>query len=159
MGQQAEALAARVEQVVTDVAAAAEGCSDAAWRATTSAEGWSVGTTVHHVAGHLAAIGFIQGIVAGQPAPPLTMEMINAGNAQHAAEYPNPDRAETLALLRSAGASAAAAIRGLSDEQLSTMVAAPVAGQAPIAGLIEMILVHSSNEHLQSIKATTLATA
>src|SRR5438874_3198082 len=117
MGARAEQLATQLEAVNADVIATVEGCPDAQWRtAKTGPEGWPVNVVAHHVGdGHGGISGLVQMIASGQQPPPLTMEMINQGNAKHAQDFANCDKAEALRLLREGGAAAVAAVRGLSD--------------------------------------------
>ena len=158
MGERAEALARRFEQANNDVIAAVEGLSDGQWKALNKDAGWSVGVTAHHVAvSHPALIGLIQAIGSGQPLPPLTADMRDHGNAQHAQQFADCTKQETLGMLRANGAAAAAAVRGLSDEQLDRTGSMPAFGDAPISAqqVIERILIGHPGMHLASIQAAT----
>src|SRR5438067_6351999 len=133
MSERAEALARQLEQVVGEFTRAVEECSEGRWRAKTSGEGWSVGVVAHHVAAaHLEAMGIIQGVANGQGMPPITLEMIDQGNAKHAEEHANCTKAETLDLLKRNGSSAVAAVRALSDEQLDRSTPMAAFGGAPV---------------------------
>jgi uncharacterized damage-inducible protein DinB len=152
VGTRSEELARQFEQTNNDVVAAVESCPDAQWRATTAEEGWTVAATAHHVAAGCGQIvGLAQAIATGQPLPPITMEMVNAGNAQHAQQFATCAKQETVDLLKSGGASAAGAVRALSDEQLDRT--APFMGNTASAQwVIENILIGHPQNHLQSIK-------
>lgn len=157
MSERAEAFAAAFEQANDAVIAAVEGCSEEQVRTICEGEGWSVAVAAHHLAtGHEALAGFVQMLASGQQLPPITMEMIHAGNAQHAEEFASVGRDACLAALRTNGAAAAAVVRGLSDEQLDRSAPMTFAGGASwsAADLIERVLIGHALEHGASIKAT-----
>jgi uncharacterized damage-inducible protein DinB len=153
MGERGEALANRFEEVNREIISAVEKCSDAQWRTKCAGENWSVGIVAHHLAQGHAQIGrMIQAIGAGQPLPPVTTEMLDQMNAQHAEQHANCTKEETLDLLRKNGTSAAATVRGLSDEQLQrsgTLRAGPMSAEQ----VVENILIGHVNGHLASIRA------
>ena len=156
MGQRATTLADRFEQANQEMIATVDRCSDAQWRVTTSGEQWSVAVVAHHVAeAHKYIAGLVHQIAAGQPLPPMTMDMIHQGNAEHAKQHADTTKAETLGLLRGNAAAAAAAVRGLSDEQLDR--AAPLLGGQPMSAqqVIENILIGHVKGHLGSIQTAT----
>jgi hypothetical protein len=158
MSERAAALATAFEDANNEVIAAVEGCSADQWAATCKDEGWSVEVAAHHVAvNHPIIAGLAQLVANGQPLPSITMDMIDAGNAQHAQEYANCTQAETLGLLRTQGQAAADMVRGLSDEQLARTAPMAFAGGQPwsAADLIERILIHHPQQHAASIKAAT----
>ena len=156
MSERGTALASAFENANNELIAAVEACTDEQWRRTCSEEGWSVGVTAHHVAGsHQPLAGFIQMIADGQQIPPVTMEMFDAANAQHAQEHANCTRAETLELLRTGGQAAAATVRGLTDEQLDRSQPMTFAGGQPWSAgdFIERVLIGHPLQHGASIKA------
>jgi hypothetical protein len=156
MAERAEALTKKFEQANGEFTRAVEQCSDASWRSQCQAEGWPVAVAAHHVAGGTAAIsGLAQMVAAGQPLPPLTMEQVDQGNADHATQYANCTKQESLDLLRRNGESAAGMIRGLSDEQLDrtgTLFGGPMSAQQ----IIEDVLIGHLTGHLASIRAATV---
>jgi uncharacterized damage-inducible protein DinB len=157
MSERAEALAKRFEQVNDELIAAVEGCSDEQWRKTCSGEQWSVAVTAHHVASsHGPIAGAVQALATGQPLPPLTSEMLDAGNAEHARQFAACTRAETVELLRSGGQVAARTVRGLSDEQLDNGAEVALMGgqRVSAAQFVEMVLIGHPTNHLESIRAT-----
>ena len=155
MSERAESLAERFETVNGELIAAVEAASADEWKRTCQGEGWSVAVTAHHIAtSNNAVAGFVQAIATGQEIPPITMEMIDQGNAQHAVEYANCTKEETLALLRDGGAQTVKNLRGLSDEQLDRTAVLPAMNNAEVSAqqFAEMILIGHSNEHLESIR-------
>jgi uncharacterized damage-inducible protein DinB len=156
MSERAEALATAFENANNALIAAVEACTDEQWRQTTSAEGWSVGVTAHHVASSQQPIaGFVQMIANDQPMPPVTMEMFHAANAQHAQDHANCTRAETLELLRTSGQGAVAMLRSLTDEQLDRSQPMAFVGGEPwsAADFAERVLIGHPVQHGASIKS------
>ena len=156
MSGKAADLAAKLEAANGAVIEAVENSSEAAWQRVTSSEGWSVGVTAHHIAvSHGPVMGLVELVATGGEVPPITMEMIHAGNAQHAQEHANCTREEVLEILRRDGRAAADKLRGLSDEQLDRTASMAFAGGAEMsaAQLAEMILIGHPVQHLESIKA------
>jgi hypothetical protein len=152
MGARGEQLAAQLEQANNDVIATVEGMTDRQWQAVTEEEGWSVGVLAHHIAvSHGGVSGLVQALANGQPVPPLTMDMVNAGNAQHAQQFANVSRAETLDLLRSGGEQAVAVLRGLTDEQFDRS-GLLLGGTVTCQQITENILINHPRSHLKSIK-------
>ncbi len=153
MGERARVLTDKFEQANQELIRTVEHCPDAQWRAATSGEGWSVGVVTHHVAeAHKAIAGLIQLAATGQPLPGLTMEIIDQRNAEHAKQHANCAKAETLDLLRQHGAAAAAAVRGLSDDQLDRIAQARI-GPMKVQEMVERILIGHVQNHLGSIRA------
>ena len=157
MAGRAAQLADQFDQANQELIQAVEQCSDGQWKATCPAEGWSVAVAAHHVAVSHEAIAGVALIAANaQPAPPFTVEMLNQGNAEHAQQFANCSKAETVALLRSGGATASEMVRGLSDEQLGR--ATQLVGNTMTAEqIIEGILIGHVHEHLQSMRAAAPA--
>ena len=157
MGAQGESLATKLQLATDQLIAAVDSCSDAHWKAKTSAEGWSVGVAAHHAAGGIGPTSeLVQATANGMPLPPITMEIVDGGNAEHAKQAANCTRAETLDLARKQVAGATAMLRGLSDEQLGKTPTLAFMNNATVsaAQLAEMLVVGHVQGHLQSIKAT-----
>ena len=109
-----------------------------------------VGTIAHHVAmAHQRVAANLPLMAAGQSVP----RPQPGSNARHAAEHAEPDQAETIALLEESGAQVAAAIRGLTDEQLDREVGSML-GTTPLAVFIERGAIFHPVWHLSSIRAT-----
>src|SRR3954463_11691299 len=119
MGARGETLAKQFEAKAQEATAVLEKLSDADWKKVTAAEKWPVGVTAHHVAGsHEGIAGIIKSVASGQSMGNFTMDMLNEMNANHAKEHANCTKAETIALHKKNAATAAAVVRGLSDDQL-----------------------------------------
>ena len=156
MGAKSEVLAKQFEVKAQAAAAEVEKLSDADWKKVTEAEKWPVGVTAHHVAGAFEPVaGIVTSIVSGQSMGNFTTGMLDEMNAKHAKEHAGCTKAETAALFKKGAVTAAAVVRGLSDEQLSksgtvfTNAPPMSAEQLIMAGLIGHI-----DEHLSSIRKT-----
>jgi hypothetical protein len=156
MGAKGEAFAKQIEAKAKEAAAVIEKLTEADWRKVTEAEKWTVGVTAHHLAGGLEAVaGIVSGIVAGHAPGNFTMGMLDQMNAQHAKEHANCNKAETAALLKKGAATAAAVVRGLSDDQLAKSgVVFTDAPPMTAEQLVQRGLVSHIDEHFGSIRKT-----
>ena len=154
MGIRAEALATRFEQAnqsVIDMVA-----EDADLSITCPAEGWTAAAVGAHVGGgHLGIVEYlIKPIVAGQEMPPIDRDSFNEGNARAAAENAAMPKDEVLKLLREHGATAAAYLRSLSDEDLDRTTSLPAMSPEPVTAqqVIEMVLIGHPLDHGNSLR-------
>lgn len=155
MSDRTESLAVQFEQVNSRMIAAVQQCSASDWRELCAGEERTVGVLAHHAAtSHLGVLGFIRLIVAGQPLPELSEDILNQGNAQHAIEHADCTPQEVLALLDSNGATAAAYVRGLDDGQLDRS-AVLFGEQRTVQEVIEYLLIGHVYEHLRSMQEVT----
>jgi hypothetical protein len=157
MGAKSEKLASQFEVKVREAAATIERLSDADWKKVTTAEKWTVAATAHHLAGAFEPVSsIVTAIVSGQSMGNFTGTMLDEMNAKHAKDYANCTKAETRALLDKGAATAAAVVRGLSDEQLAR--SGTVFAEAPpmtAEQLIQAGLIKHIDEHFGSIRQTT----
>jgi uncharacterized damage-inducible protein DinB len=156
MGARAESLAKQFEAKAAEMTAVIKGLSDTDWKKTTAAEKWSVAVTAHHVAGaHEAIVGIVKTIAAGQSIPNFTMAMLDEANAKHAREHAGCTKAETLALHEKGAATAAAAVRALSDTELdrkgTVLTGMPAMTTQQV---IEGVLIDHIADHMGSIRKT-----
>lgn len=155
MGQKSEALAKQFEAKARDAMNTLEHLSAADWKKVTAAEQWSVGVTAHHLAAALGPIaGMIQAVSAGKSPTGFDLSKIEM-NAKHVRDHEDRTRAETIDLHRKGVATAAATIRGLTDEQLAK--SAPLMpGALPMTAeeLITLGLLNHIDEHFGSIRRT-----
>jgi len=156
MGARSDMLAKQFEERANALTETIEKMSDADWKKVTTAEKWPVGVTAHHAAGaHEPISGMAKAVAAGQTLPPFTMEMLDQSNAQHAKDFANCSKAETVALNKKGMATASSIVKGLSDSDLqksgSLMTGMPA---MTVQQIIEGVLINHVNEHLGSIQAT-----
>ena len=153
--QRANAMADRLEQGARALAAFATSLTDAEWTARMPHDGRPVGVIVHHVASvYPIEIQLAQTVADGKPVTGVTMADIDAMNAQHAAEHAVVTRQGALDLLRTNSAAAAAAIRALSDEQLSQAAPVSLYADAPLTCqfVLEDHAVRHSYHHLARLR-------
>jgi len=156
MRTKSETLAKQFEAKSRDALATLEKLSEADWKKVTEAEKWSVGVTAHHLAGALEPISsMIKAVAAGQALGEFSLAMLDEMNARHAKDFADCTRVETIELLRTGSATAAATIRGLSDAELAKSgtllkdLPPMTAEQVIVGGLLGHI-----DEHFGSIRAT-----
>lgn len=155
MGSKSEALAKQFEAKADEALATLQRLNETEWKLVTEAEKWPVGVTAHHFAGVLGPIAAMIETVAAGRSPDFDLSRLDEMNAQHARDFADCTRAETVALHRAGVTRAAAAIRGLSDAQLAT--GAPLmAGMPPMTAeeLINLGLLAHADEHYDSIRRT-----
>ena len=156
MGAKTEALAKQFEAKAHEATQVLEKLTDADWKKVTEAEKWSVGVTAHHVAGSLEPIAnLLKTVAAGQSVPGFTMDMLHEMNAKHATDFANVSKADTIALHKQGAAAAAAAVRGLNDEQLGKSGTVLTGMPAMTAEqVITGILINHIDDHYGSIRKT-----
>src|SRR4051812_7044908 len=156
MSARAEALAKRFEEQNAAFISSVEGISDAEWSAPTSADDPRPrGVVAHHVASSFhPTLGLMQAFASGEGAPPVTWDIIHAGNARHAEQSANVSRDETIALLRDHGQQVAEALRGMSDEQLDNSASLPLMGDHAMSAeqIGDFLVVGHIGMHANSLK-------
>ena len=151
MSQRTEALAARLEQGAEALAELASGLTEAEWHTPLPKDGRTIGVVVHHVATmYPLEIMLAQALAWGKPVVGVTWAGVDQMNAQHAAEHSTVTKDVALDLLRRKSASAAAAIRKLSDEQLDRAAPISLNADAPLTCqfMLEDHAVRHSYHHL-----------
>ena len=154
--QLAEALAVRLEQGARALTAFATSLTDAEWQARTPHDGRTVGVIVHHVASvYPIEIQLAQTVADGKAVTGVTMDDIHAMNAKHAVDNAQVTKQAALDLLRTNSAAAAAAIRALTDAQLTQAAPVSLYGDAPLTSqfVLEDHAVRHSYHHLARIRA------
>jgi len=156
MGTKSEALAKQFEAKAQEALTTLEQLSEADWKKMTAAEKWPVGVTAHHLAGAFEAVsGLITMLASGQSRGMFTPAQLDERNAQHARDHANCTKVETIALHRKGAATAAATVRGLSDEQLAKS-GVVLTGVPPMTTeqLVTRALLNHIDEHWGSIRKT-----
>lgn len=152
----AHQLADRLERGMQRLRAFAETLAPGEWRTPVPGDGRPIGVVVHHVGSvYPLEIQLAQTIAGGQPIRDVTMADVHAMNAAHAREHAAATKEEALALLVSNVTAAAAAIRALSDEQLSRAATVSLYDDAELTCqfVLEDHAVRHSNHHLARIRA------
>ena len=153
--QLANELADRLEAGAHALVHFAMHLTEAQWKTPVLPDGRTVGVIVHHVATvYPIEIQLAQTIAAGKPVTGVTMDDIHAMNAKHAAEFAAVTKNQTLELLRKNSAAAAAAIRALSDQQLTQATTVSLYSDAPLTCqfVLEDHAVRHSYHHLARLR-------
>jgi len=157
MGRRADLLAARVEEGAANLAAFAEGLSDAEWKtAVSKTDKRTVGQIVNHVAlVYPVEIDVARGVGSGKALTEVTWAVVADMNANHASEHPTPTKEAALDLLKRNSGAAAEAVRTFTDEQLDTAAPFGLAYDAPVTAqfVLEDHAVRHSWHHLARIRA------
>ncbi|MGD9892528.1 MAG: DinB family protein [Dehalococcoidia bacterium] len=162
MSTRSQTLAEQFDQANTAAIAAIESFSDAQWRATSRDEGWPVGFVAWHIGDAPFIVMDLVTIVAnGRQLPPMTAEQLDEINAQKLAAHAGAGKTETIDQLRRNGATIAAGIHALSDEQLDRTAALPMVGGRSLSAqqLIEAGIIGHIRGHLASMQAADGANA
>jgi hypothetical protein len=156
MGSRAEELAGRFEEAMREFTAVVEGCSEEQWLKAKGPEGWPVAATAQHVSGQFPLeMEYITAAAEGRELPAYTWDDINGKNDGRAAKNMAASKEQVLSELRELGSSAAAYVRGLSDEQLDRKSKLALAGGAEVSTqqLIEGgVLIDHVKGHTESIR-------
>lgn len=154
----AESLANRIEEGAAQLAAFAEGLSEAEWRAPgspNSSDRRSVGVIVHHVASvYPIEVDLAKTIGTGKAVMEVTWEVVADLNAKHSAENANISKAAALELLRKNSREAAAAVRVFTDAQLDQAAPFGLSFGAPVTAqfVIEDHALRHSWHHLAKLR-------
>jgi len=154
--RRAEALADRILQGAAELAAFAEGLSDAEWRLpVTATDTRTIGVIVHHVANmYPIEVDAARTIASGKAIADVTWDVIAELNAKHAAEQTGVTKEAALELLRRNSSEAAATVREFSDEELDTAAPFSLSFGAPMTAqfVIEDHALRHSWHHLARIR-------
>jgi DinB superfamily len=133
MSKRAEVLAQRIEQGARNLAALAEGLSDAEWRRVVPPDGRQVGVIVHHVASmYPIEIDLATVLASGKRIEGVTWAAVADINAKHAREHATVTKQQAIELLQRNSKAAADAVRAFSDEQLDRAAPVSLNGDAPL---------------------------
>jgi hypothetical protein len=152
-GQQ---MAQRFREASEALIAAVEGCTVEQWRAICPGEGQAVGTVARHVAtSEPIVLGWVKTIIAGQPMPAITRDVIDQSNARSFQKHADPDHAEVLELLRHNGAMVAEALVAMNADELDRSAPFAYADGRSISAreLVENNLIGHARSHLSGIHA------
>src|SRR2546423_15148482 len=114
-----ERVAAELHAVNEELGRLLESLSEQQLRTTVADEQRPIAVVALHVArAHPRINERVAALASGRPVPPRRPALFDERNRREAQANPNPGREETIAMLRSGCAAAAAAIAQLTDEQL-----------------------------------------
>ena len=156
MSKRSNALADRMEEGARALDTFASVLTDEEWQIRIPHDGRKIGVVVHHVASvYPLEIQLAQTLAAGNPIDGVTWDAVNEMNAGHAKDNDGVTKEEALELLRSNSATAAAAIRALSDDELDQAAPVSLNSNAPLTCqfFIEAHALGHSYHHLARIRA------
>ena len=156
MSKRSYELARRLELGALALEAFAGSLTDLEWQSRVPGDGRKIGVVVHHVASvYPIEIQLAQTLTKGLPIEAVTPEVVNQMNAVHAKKFNSVTKEETIELLRTNSAAAAAAIREFTDEQLDAAAPVSLNSNAPLTCqfMVEDHAVRHSYHHLARIRA------
>jgi hypothetical protein len=155
--RRAQLLADRIEEGAANLAAFAEGLSEAEWNTPVSrTDHRPVGVVVHHVASvYPIEIDLARAIASGKAITEVTWEVVAGLNAKHAQENTDVTKAVALELLRRNSHEAANAVRAFSDDELDRAAPFSLSFGAPVTAqfVFEDHALRHSWHHLARIRA------
>ena len=156
MNPRVQALAEQIQAFNRGVMNCVQKCKDSDWQKICKAEDWTVGVVARHVGdGHYRVVELAKMIIAGTPLPDWSMETIVQMGNDHAREHADCTREEVLAILASNAATLNEFITALSEDELDRQGSmALIGGNVSVQGILEMLILQSGGEHLQSIRTT-----
>ena len=153
--ERAEALAEVLEEGAAALASFAGGLSAEEWETRGEKDGRPVGVIVHHVATmYPVEIQLALNLARGEAVTGVTWDDVHAMNAGHAKEHGAVTKKEALELLERNSAAAAAAIRALTDEELSRYAPISMYSDTPLTCqfMLEDHAVRHAWHHLAAIR-------
>lgn len=153
----ANALAERLLLGANTLATFAKGLSDSEWNKPVLGDGRTIGVVVHHVANvYPLEIELAKSLAEGNPITEATMDVVNQMNADHAKEFANVSKRETIQLLRQNSKIAAGSVRAFTDAELDNSAAVSLNANAPLTAqfFIEDHALRHSFHHFDKIKQT-----
>lgn len=156
MSKRSYELARRLELGALALDAFASSLTEAEWQSRVPKDGRKIGVVVHHVASmYPIEIQVAQTVARGEAVEGLTSEVVDKINAEHAKEHDGVTKEETLDLLRRNSATAAAAVRAFTDEDLDQAAPVSLNANAPLTCqfVVEDHALRHSYHHLAKIRA------
>lgn len=153
----------RVEQFATQFKAVNDelietvtGCTDEQWRRPTTEEGWSVGVVAHHIGVSQQAFSQMVGkLASGESVTPnISLDSLHKSNAQHARDFADVGKPETLDILQTSGTAITQQLRGLDDEQLDRTAGVFGGQELTVAQVVELVVIGHAGAHLASMRDT-----
>ena len=156
MSARIEALTRKIEAFNQDMVAVVRSCSDDDWRKVCAAEDWSVGVVARHVGdGHYRVVELAKMIISGSPLPAWSMEDIIGMGNDHARQHADCTKEEVLSILETNSRSLTTYITSLTEEELDRKgQMALIGGEISAQQIMEMLILHSGGEHLESMRNT-----
>jgi hypothetical protein len=162
MNEQARDLARRFLEANDELIALLESATPEQWNRRTLDEGElrPISVIAHHVAtAHPRIARRVEAFAHGQPVPARQPELFDERNARHWRDNPEPDQADTIALLRASGGEVYQLIADLTDADLQRTSSEDRDGPVmTTADVIEQRQIGHVVGHLAAIKTVFEAT-
>jgi hypothetical protein len=159
ISKRADALADRILAGAGGLESLAEELSDTDWQNPVVGDGRTIGVVIHHVASlYPLEIELSRMLASGKPIVDATMDVVNKMNADHAEEFADVGKKETLELLTQNSKDAADAVRAFTDAELDNSATVSLNANAPLTAqfFIEDHALRHSFHHLARINDTLM---
>ncbi len=154
---QAEEYASQLNGLLVQLLEVVQACPAGAWERTTGGDTRPVGIVANHIVDHLNLVTAARAVADGVPTPVanLTLEGVDAQNAQRARELAGSSPGATIVRLKAEGSAAVAALRAFAPQDLGKAQPMAFAGGAevPAGGLLEGPLLANIAEHIAELKS------
>jgi len=156
MSKRSYELARRLELGALALEAFAGSLTEFEWQSRVPGDGRKIGVVVHHVASmYPLEIEVAQTLAKGKAVEGVTPDVVNKINAEHAKKFDGVTKEETIELLKQNSATAAAAIRAFTDDELDQAAPVSLNSNAPLTCqfIVEDHALRHSYHHLARIRA------
>ena len=148
-------LVARFIAVNDEAIALVDACSEAQWRAPAAAEGWPAAVVAHHIAVvHDEFMPLVRAFAGGETfSPGSAMDEVDRINADHAREFADVGKPETIDALRVNGAALTHLLRTIPDEALDRIAGTYGGREMTVAQVVDWIVIGHAESHLASLRS------
>jgi len=158
MGQTVQLIRIDYEAAIDDVLDFCGRASDRDWQTTCAAEGWPVGTVIHHVAAANQVIcDWIRALAGGEDIATSGQE-VDRMNAAHATNYAHCDRLETMRLIEAEREAGVRLLNSLTNADLAREGLFKVPDQRRTTEQMARAMVSHVRTHLRNIQSACQTT-
>jgi uncharacterized damage-inducible protein DinB len=153
MSQTGQLIRTEYEAVIGDVLDLCGRVPERDWQATSGAEGWAVGTVIHHIAaGNQLICDWIRVLARGEDIA-ISGEEVDRINAVHATDYAQSDRLETMRLLAAEREAGVRLLISLTEGELEREGLFRVPDQRRTTEQMARVLVSHIRSHVRNIES------
>ena len=153
MSQTGQLIAIEYRAAIGELADLCSQSSERDWNAMSAAEGWPVGTVIHHLAvSNRVICDWIRVLASGEDIATSSQE-VDRINAAHQTEHAHCDRLETLRLLQAEQEAGVRLLTSLTDEELAREGLFKVPDQKRTTEQMARALVGHIRSHLRNVQA------
>jgi hypothetical protein len=153
MSQTGQLIRIEYEAAIDDVLDLCGQVSEHDWQVPSTAEGWPIGTVIHHVAvGNQLICDWIRILARGEDIA-ISGEEVDRMNAAHATDYARCDRLETMRLVEAEREAGVRLLTSLTDAELAREGLFRVPDQRRTAEQMARVLVSHVRSHLRNIQS------